>query len=109
MSKPSYSKPGKTMALNALRLAFQGPQELRWRIVGVPAREIESQDVEPREDLIFLMETEPEKVPPIVVEALPKDQYLESYRVLDGHHRLDSLRRAGHEMVWAVEVDRSSA
>lgn len=106
MDKPTYKEPSKAKALKALKLAFSEPEQYQWRVIAVPVDTIGSQDVEPREDLIFMMETEPEKTPPIVVEALPPDQYLEAYRVIDGHHRLDSLKRAGHKVVWAVEVAR---
>jgi ParB-like chromosome segregation protein Spo0J len=106
MDKPTYKRPTKAKALQALRLAFSEPGVYQYRVIAIQPDEVESQEVEPREDLISTMELEPESVPPIVVEALPPDQYIQAYRVIDGHHRFDSLKRAGHEMVWAVEVAR---
>lgn len=63
-----------------------------------------SEDKDPDEKLIKLMQDDPTKVPPIVVRANDEGKY----DILDGHHRYAASKKTGARGMWAACVTKGS-
>lgn len=63
-----------------------------------------SEEKDPDDKLIKLMQSDPLKVPPIVVRANDKGKY----DILDGHHRYAASKKAGGKGMWAACVLKGS-
>jgi ParB-like chromosome segregation protein Spo0J len=93
-----YPRPSKRL----IRFALAGLAGIRIReyeVVPVPLDELEP--TEPLhmeyvpEELIELMRTHPENVPPIVIGDM---------EILDGHHRYLAALEAGLTHLWAIDL-----
>lgn len=111
---PGYPEPDANSGLVHAELS-QAPRHLKlsdWRLIPIEVADIVPQEnihwLTQREfrdwkkDLIDAFKKAPETVSPIMVLKIPGRPG--KYVILDGHHRWRSMKLAGRDAIWVMEV-----